>query len=120
MCDIEMTDEHEKEGKSKEHQLKHILSENMRMLDDSKESDKFGPYLEVSSDDDDMLHSQEHTKFISSNKLSTQMKSKMQNHIKKHDVQYKEKERMGLVTATEAKEEEPKVVKAKVRYMNEY
>lgn len=115
MCSIEMTEEHDKEN-SKEHQLKHILSENMRMLDDSEDVDKYGHWLEVESDDDDALHNEHHKAFISNNKLRPQMKSMMESHIKKHDIQIKEKERMGL--GEKKSEEEPKS-KPKVAYANE-
>lgn len=104
----------------KEHQLEHILSENMRMLDDTKDSEEYGYYLNVSPDDDDMLHKQEHQAFIDSNKLKPQAKSKMQDHIRKHDTQYKEKERMGLISSDSNSDVQPKQESPKsVRYVNQ-
>ena len=120
MCDMSLSVEHDNpDENTKEHQLEHILSENMRMLDDTKESDDYGWYLNVSPDDDDMLHKQEHQSFIDSNKLKPQAKAKMQEHIRKHDVQYKEKERMGLIESENDKIK-PTVSKPEgVRYVNE-
>lgn len=94
----------------KDHQLKHILSENMRMLPDkSNESDKFGLHLDVEADDDDELHITEHKSFRESNKLRPQFEAKLKEHEKKHQIQYNEKERMGLLPkkkeeATDTKE----------------
>ena len=83
----------------KETQMEHILSENMRMLPDkSDEVDKYGPYLSVNADDWDELHISEHQSFLDANSVVAQFKKQMENHIKKHQVQMKEKERMGLKT----------------------
>lgn len=86
----------EKEHNSKEGQLKHILSENMRMIPEKDEVDKYGPWLSTDSDDWDDLHITEHEAFINSTKLKPQFKSKMQEHIRKHKIQQTQKERMGL------------------------
>jgi hypothetical protein len=122
MCDMTISGEHDNPDENDEkHQLEHILSENMRMLEDSKESDEYGYYLSVSSDDDDLLHKKEHQLFMDSNKLKPQAKSKMTEHIRQHDIQYKEKARMGMVTT----EDDAKVDMSKqstpknVRYVNQ-
>lgn len=87
----------EHEHNTKEGQMEHILSENMRMLpDDSDEVDKYGPYLSVSSDDWDELHIREHQAFLDNNKVLAQFKRQMEKHIEKHQIQMKERERMGL------------------------
>lgn len=114
MCDMSLSVEHDNSDENtKEHQLEHILSENMRMLPDSEDSEKYGMYLDTSSDDNDELHIQEHQAFLDSNKLKPQYKSKMNAHITKHKAQMKEKKRMGLSSDDKeiAKEETPNDVK---------
>lgn len=97
MCEIGIDIEHD--SKSPDHQYKHILSENMRLVDTNPEFDKHGPYLNVDSDDDDKLHEKEHTAFLKENTIRPQYEKRMKDHIKQHQIQYKEKERMGLVTS---------------------
>lgn len=81
----------------KEHQLEHILSENLRMMPDkSDEVDKYGLDLRVDPEDDNLLHIEHHKAFIAGNTLKPQYKSQLQAHIKKHEISEKEKERMGL------------------------
>lgn len=84
------------EHNSKEGQLKHILSENMRMIPEKDEVDKYGPFLSVDPDDWDDLHIEEHQAFIDSSKLKPQFKSRMQSHIQKHKIQKIQKERLGI------------------------
>lgn len=118
MCDMSLSVEHDnKDENTKEHQLEHILSENMRMLEDSKENDDFGYYLSVSPDDHDSLHLQEHKAFRESNKLKPQAKSYLLNHESKHTAQMKEKKRMGLSSddSETPKEETP----SNVKYVNQ-
>lgn len=91
-------DGQDSESNSKESQLEQILSENLRMIPDkSDEADKMGIYLDVRPEDDDNLHIQEHQAFIAANTLRPQFKSKLQEHIKKHQIAYSEKKRMGLL-----------------------
>ena len=92
MCEMMHEDSHDKE----EMQMEHILSENMRMIPEADEVDKYGFYLSTSADDWDQLHIQEHQKFIDENKLKPQFKTMMEKHIKKHQIQMKEKARMGI------------------------
>lgn len=103
MCGIMMEAEHSSKNDYK-HQMKHILSENMRMIPDdprgSKEIDKYGIGLHVDEDDDDKLHIKEHSAFRKANSLRPQYESWMKQHEKKHAIQLKEKERLKIKKET--------------------
>lgn len=98
MCEMMVGLDHsDSEKNNKEHQLEHILSENLRMLPDKyDEVDKYGLDLRVDSEDDNSLHIENHKAFIVANTLKPQYKSRLQAHIKKHEISEAEKKRMGL------------------------